>query len=143
MATSSTSLAARDLALKHRRFVLTPWLAQAGLDVPTIVRGEGVFLYDAEGMRYADLTSGLVAANLGHGHPTVLAAMHAQLDRLCFGPPNWFNDARAELGESLVALAPWAGEGGRVFFTTGGAQANEDAVKFARAVTGRPKVMSA
>jgi taurine--2-oxoglutarate transaminase len=143
MATSSSSLAATEIAEKHRRFVLTPWLAQAGLDLPTIVRGAGVYLYDAEGGRYADLTSGLIAANLGHGHPTVLAAMHAQIDRLCFAPPNWFNDTRAELAEELVALAPWNDEGGRVYFTTGGGPANEDAIKFARAITGRPKVLSA
>jgi taurine--2-oxoglutarate transaminase len=143
MAPSPTTLAAHDIAQKHRRFVLTPWLPQGGLDVPTIVRGDGSYVYDAEGVRYMDLTSGLVAANLGHGHPTVLAAMHAQIDKLCFGPPNWFNDARADLAEQLVALAPWPGEGGRAFFTTGGAQANEDAVKFARAVTGRAKVLTA
>jgi taurine--2-oxoglutarate transaminase len=143
MASPSTSSAAHDIALKHRRFVLTPWVAQGGLDAPTIVRGEGVYLYDADGLRYLDLTSGLIAANLGHGHPTVRAAMHAQIDRLCFGPPNWFNDTRAELAEALIELAPWAGEGGRAYFTTGGAQANEDAVKFARVLTGRPKVLSA
>ena len=137
------SLAADEIARKHRTFVLTPWLPQAELDAPVIVRGSGFYLYDAEGARYADLTSGLVAANLGHGHPTVLAAMHEQMDRLCFGPPNWFNDARAELAAELIALAPWGAEGGRAYFTTGGAQANEDAVKFARAVTGRPKVLTA
>jgi taurine--2-oxoglutarate transaminase len=146
MATSSTSAsaaAARDIAQKHRDYVLTPWLPQGGLDVPTIVRGSGFYLFDAEGTRYADLTSGLVAANLGHGHPAVLAAMHDQIDRLCFGPPNWFNDARAELAETLIGLTSWHDEGGRVFFTTNGAQANEDAVKFARAITGRPKILAA
>ena len=143
MALSSASLAAQDLANKHRRFVLTPWAAQGGLDAPAIVRGAGVYLYDAAGTRYMDLSSGLVAANLGHGNPTVLAAMHEQIDRLCFSPPNWFNDARAELAEEIIALAPWPGEGGRVFFTSGGGQSNEDAVKFARAITGRQKVLTA
>jgi taurine--2-oxoglutarate transaminase len=143
MASSSATLAAQETAQKHRRYVLTPWSAQGNLDVPVIVRGSGVYLFDAEGNRYADLSSGLIAANLGHGHPTVLHAMHAQIDRLCFASPSWFNDARAELAEALVALAPWPGEGGRVFFTTGGGQANEDAVKFARAITGRAKVLTA
>ena len=133
----------REIAQRHRRYVLTPWAAQAGLDTPVIVRGSGVHLYDADGTRYVDLSSGLVAANLGHGHPTVLGAMHEQIDRICFAPPSWFNDARAELAEAIVALAPWANEGGRVFFTTGGSQANEDAVKFARAITGRHKVLTA
>ena len=130
------------LTAKHARYVLTPWMAQANLQPPVIVRGEGIYLYDADGNRYADLTSGLIAVNLGHGHPTVRAAMHAQVDRLCFSPPSWFNDARAELGEALVQLAPWGSEGGRVFFTTSGASANEDAVKFARVLSGRSKVLA-
>jgi taurine--2-oxoglutarate transaminase len=130
------------LTSKHARYVLTPWVPQAGLQPPVIVRGEGIYLYDAGGNRYADLTSGLVAVNLGHGHPGVRAAMHEQIDRLCYGPPSWFNDARAELGEALVRIAPWGDEGGRVFFTAGGANANEDAVKFARALTGRTKILT-
>jgi taurine--2-oxoglutarate transaminase len=134
-------LAGDTLATKHARYVLTPWLAQGALAPPVIVRGEGIYLYDADGNRYADLTSGLIAANLGHGHAAVRAAMHEQVDRLCFSPPSWFNDVRAELGEMLVALAPWNGRG-RVFFSTSGAAANEDAVKFARAVTGRTKVLA-
>jgi taurine--2-oxoglutarate transaminase len=135
-------VAGDSLKTKHARYVLTPWMAQANLAPPVIVRGEGIYLYDDEGNRYADLTSGLIAVNLGHGHPAVRAAMHEQVDRLCFSPPSWFNDVRAELGEELVRLAPWGEEGGRVFFTVGGASANEDAVKFARAVTGRSKVLA-
>src|ERR1700736_6655593 len=137
-------IAAGDaLKTKHARYVLTPWMAQGNLQPPVIVRGEGIYLYDEDGNRYADLTSGLIAVNLGHGHPAVRAAMHEQVDRLCFSPPSWFNDARAELGEALVRLAPWGDEGGRVFFTTSGASANEDAIKFARAVSGRTKVLTA
>ncbi len=136
-------LVADDLKVLHRQYVLTPWIAQANVDVPVIVRGEGVRMYDADGNSYYDMSSGLVAANLGHGHPTVLAAMHAQIDRLCFSPTNWFNDQRARLGEVLSSISPWAGEGARAFFTTSGAQANEDAVKFARALTGRHKILTA
>jgi taurine--2-oxoglutarate transaminase len=136
-------IAAGDaLKTKHARFVLTPWVAQGNLQPPVIVRGEGIYLFDEDGNRYADLTSGLIAVNLGHGHPAVRAAIHEQADRLCFSPPSWFNDVRAELGEALVRLAPWGDEGGRVFFTTSGASANEDAIKLARAVTGRQKVLT-
>jgi taurine---2-oxoglutarate transaminase len=131
------------LATKHARYVLTPWFSQQNqLRMPVIVRGEGIYLYDADGNRYADLTSGLVAANLGHGYPSVLAAMHEQVDRLCFSPPSWFNDARAELAEELVRIGPWGDEGGRVFFALAGASANEDAIKFARTITGRTKVLT-
>ncbi len=136
-------VAGEGLETKHARYVLTPWMAQGSLKPPVIVRGEGIYLYDAEGNRYADLTSGLIAVNLGHGNPAVRAAMHAQVDRLCFSPPSWFNDVRAEFAEALVRLAPWGEHGGRVFFTTSGASANEDAIKFARTITGRAKVLTA
>ena len=136
-------LVADDLKVLHRHHVLTPWVTQGGLDVPVIVRGEGFSMFDADGNRYADMSSGLVCVNLGHGHKTVLAAMHAQIDRLCYAPTNWFNDQRARLAEALSSISPWTNEGARAFFTTSGAQANEDAVKFARALTGRHKVLTA
>src|SRR4030081_2069726 len=101
--------AGESLKAKPARYVLTPWMPQAGLEPPVIVRGEGIYLYDDEGTRYADLTSSLIAANLGHSHPAVLSAMHAQVDRLCFSPPSWFNDVRAELAEALISLGPWGG----------------------------------
>jgi taurine--2-oxoglutarate transaminase len=136
-------LAAADLLALHRQYVLTPWIAQANVDVPVIVRGEGVYMYDVDGNRYADMSSGLVAVNLGHGNATVRDAMHAQIDRLCFSPTNWFESDRAQLAEALIGISPWANEGGRVFFSTSGAQGNEDAVKFARSLTGRSKVLTA
>lgn len=133
---------ASEYQAKHARYVLTPWSAQAGLRPPVIVRGEGRFLYDAEGKRYLDFSSGLVAVNLGHAHPEVVRAMQAQAERLCYAAPSFFHDARADLAETLIKLAPWPEEG-RVFFTTGGAEANEDAIKMARLITGRPKVLAA
>jgi taurine--2-oxoglutarate transaminase len=132
----------QDLQSLHARYVLSPWLQSGGTPPPVIVRGEGIYLYDAEGKRYADLTSGLIAVNLGHGYPSVVAAMHEQVDRLCFSPPSWFQDARAELGEALSGIAPWGAEGCRTFFTVGGADAIDDASKFARTLTGRAKVFS-
>lgn len=133
---------AADYQAKHARYVLTPWSAQAGLRPPVIVRAEGRFLYDAEGKRYLDFSSGLVAVNLGHAHSRMVQAIQAQAERLCYAPPSFFNDARAELAEALIRIAPWPGEEGRVFFTTGGAEANEDAIKMARLITGRRKVLA-
>jgi taurine--2-oxoglutarate transaminase len=132
-----------DWKTKHRRYVLTPWSAgQAAHDVPVIVRGEGSRIYDADGQGYLDLSSGLVAANLGHAHPRMVAAIANQAQRICYVAPGLFSDVRAELGERLAALGPWP-EGARALFTAGGAEANEDAVKLARAVTGRFKVLAA
>jgi taurine---2-oxoglutarate transaminase len=136
-------IAADDLKALHREYVLTPWVAQGNLDAPVIVRGEGVYMYDADGNAYADLSSGLVAVNLGHGHRTVLDHMHAQIDRLCFSPTNWFQDGRANLSKALSDISPWTKEGCRAFYSTSGAQGNEDAIKFARMLTGRHKVLTA
>ena len=135
-------LQVEDLVAKHARYVLTPWSAQGTLRAPVIASAHGVYLEDVNGKRYLDLSSGLVAANLGHAHPRLIAAITEQASRVCFAPPGWFSDVRAELAEALVRLAPWT-EGGRVFFTAGGAEANEDAVKIARVVSGRSKVLAA
>jgi taurine---2-oxoglutarate transaminase len=132
----------QDLAELHARYVLTPWLAQAGRRPPTIVRGEGAYLYDDRGKRYLDFSAGLVAVNLGHGHPGLARAIADQASRLAYVAPTFGNDRRAELARAIIELGPWS-EGGRVFFTTGGGEANEDAVKFARALTGRAKILTA
>ncbi|HET6276221.1 MAG TPA: aminotransferase class III-fold pyridoxal phosphate-dependent enzyme [Candidatus Cybelea sp.] len=126
----------------HSRYVLTPWVSQGGRNPPVIVRGEGSSLYDDRGKRYLDFSAGLVAVNLGHGHPAVAAAIGEQAHRLAYVAPTFANDRRAELAQAIVEIAPWA-EGGRVFFTAGGGEANEDAIKFARALTGRHKVLAA
>ncbi len=126
----------------HSRYVLTPWVSQGNRNPPVIVRGEGSYLYDETGKRYLDFSAGLVAVNLGHGHPAVASAIAEQARRLAYAAPTFANDRRAELAAEIVAIAPWA-EGGRVFFTTGGGEANEDAIKFARALRGRHKVLTA
>src|SRR6202030_1405945 len=115
------------------RYVLTPWSAQGALNMPQIDRAEGVYLYDAEGKRYLDLSAGLVAVNLGHGNAHVAEAIAAQAQRLCYATPQFFNEQRSRLAERLSALGPWS-EGARAFFTTGGGEANEDAVKMSRAI---------
>ncbi|MEO6834855.1 MAG: aminotransferase class III-fold pyridoxal phosphate-dependent enzyme [Candidatus Tumulicola sp.] len=133
---------AEDVGTLHARYVLTPWVAQGGRRPPTIVRGEGSYIYDSDDKRYLDFSAGLVAVNLGHGHPAVAEAIAQQARRLAYASPSFGNDKRAELARAIVEIAPWS-EGGRIFFTTGGGEANEDAVKFARALTGRHKVLTA
>ena len=121
--------------------VLTPWSKQRRVAPPTMVRGEGAYLIDEAGTRYLDLSSGLVAVNLGHRHPRVVDAIKRQADRLCYAMPAFPNDERDALARRLSRLSPW-NEGGRTFFTTGGAEANEDAIKMARMITGRHKVIA-
>ncbi|AEV16245.1 Aminotransferase [Thermus sp. CCB_US3_UF1] len=131
-----------DLKALHKKHVLTPWVAQAALNPPLVVRGEGVWLYDQEGHRYLDFSAGLVAVNLGHAHPRLVRAIAEQAGRLAYAPPSFFHDGRALLAQALSQLSPWP-EGGRVFFTPSGTEANEDALKFVRHLTGRPKVLAA
>jgi taurine--2-oxoglutarate transaminase len=123
-------------------FVLTPWSAQGNANAPAIERGEGVYLYDDAGRRYLDLASGLVAVNLGHGHAGMARAIGEQAARVAYVAPSLGSPPRSRLAERLSALSPWS-EGCRTFFTTGGGEANEDAIKMARAITGRPKVLTA
>jgi len=138
-----------EIQATHAKYVLTPWLAQGGLAAPVIVRGEGRYLFDNDGNKYFDLGSGLIAVNLGHGHPSVVRAIQEQAATLCYSAPSLFNDKRAEFAQALSEMSPWkdqAGgqaEGCRVFFTTTGAESNDDAVRLARSITGRMKVLSA
>ncbi len=130
-----------DLRKLHADHVLTPWALQKTSQLPMITRAHGVYYEDADGKRYLDLSSGLIAANLGHGHAAVVEAIREQALRLCYAPPSFPNDVRAELAGELSELAPWA-EGCRTFFTTSGADANEDAVKMVRMLTGRSKILT-
>jgi taurine---2-oxoglutarate transaminase len=139
---ATLALTIPDHKALHKARVLTPWSAQGSLDAPVIVRGEGIWMEDEQGKRYIDASSGLVAVNLGHSHPRVIAAIKEQVDRICYVPASWFNDARAELADRLIRLAPWK-EGGRAFFTPGGTEATEDAIRVARVLTKRTKVLSA
>ncbi|SEC84581.1 taurine---2-oxoglutarate transaminase [Rhizobiales bacterium GAS191] len=131
-----------DVAPAFRR-VLVPWSVQGQLNPPVIVRGEGSFFFDSQGKRYLDLTSGYVAVSLGHGHPKVTEAIKHQAERLCWAPSSYFNDIRAEYADALSRISPWPEEGARTHFASGGAEANDDAIKIAKLVTQRPKIMSA
>lgn len=131
-----------NAAALHARRVLTPWVAQGSRNPPVVVRGEGSYLYDDAGKRYIDFSAGLVAVNLGHGHAGVATAIGEQARTLAYAAPTFAHDRRAELADAIVELIPWP-QGGRVFFTTGGGEANEDAMKFARTLRGRHKILSA
>jgi len=105
------------------------------------VRGAGTLLYDADGREYLDFMTGIGVASLGHANPRLAAAVAAQAQRLIVCPQSQGNDVRTELLERLTALA---GEPlSRVFFSNSGSEANEAALKWARAATGRTKVVAA
>lgn len=122
--------------------VLVPWSVQRALAPPLITHAKGSYFFDRDGTRYLDLTSGYVAVSLGHGHPKVVEAIQDQAARLCWAASGYLNDVRAEYAQRLGAIAPWP-DGMRVHYTCGGAEANDDAVKIARLVTRRAKILSA
>jgi taurine--2-oxoglutarate transaminase len=126
-----------DLCLRH---TLYDWSASGQVDPLTIVRAEGVWFWDADGNRYLDFNSQLMSVHVGHGHPKVIGAMKAQLDRLVYAWPGSATEPRARLGQRLAALLP--GDINTFFFTLGGAEANENALRAARLYTGRHKVLS-
>ena len=104
---------------------------QSRHDYPAAVRGEGIRIFDSAGREYIDASGGAAVSCLGHGHPDVTAAMHAQLDRLAYAHTSFFTTQVAEeLADDLVAHAP-AGIS-RVYLVSGGSEANEAALKMAR-----------
>jgi taurine--2-oxoglutarate transaminase len=121
----------------ERRSVLHSWCVQADWNAPTITGGEGAFFRDEHGRRYLDMSSLAECMNLGHQHAAVVRAIREQAERLCFVTAAWGAEPRARLAERLLEKSGF--EGGRVFFTLGGADANEHAVKFARQASGRPR----
>lgn len=130
---------AYDLDRKH---VFHSWSAQDTLDPMVISAAEGSHLWDGEGNKYLDFSSQLVNTNIGHQHPAVVAAIAAQAAKLCTIAPSYVNDARSEAARLIAERTP-GGELDRIFFTNGGADANEHAVRMARLHTGRHKVLSA
>jgi (R)-1-hydroxy-2-aminoethylphosphonate ammonia-lyase len=107
--------------------------------VSTIAKAEGIWIEDMDGRRFMDFHGNSVH-HIGYGHPKLIAAIKAQLDDLPFAPRRFTNDPAVELAETLADIAP--GDLGKVLFTTGGSDANEVALKIARAATGRFKTVS-
>ena len=101
---------------------------------------EGSWFWDEDGHRYLDFSSQLVNANIGHQHPKMVAAIKAQAERLCTIAPFHANDQRSEAARLIAELAP--GDLDMVFFTNGGAEATENAIRMARLATGRHKVLA-
>jgi taurine--2-oxoglutarate transaminase len=105
-----------------------------------VAGGEGSRFWDSDGKRYLDFGSQSVSLNVGHQHPRLVAAIKKQAERLCTISPKFANDARSELARLLAEVTP--GDLTRTFFTNGGAEANESAIKLARWYTGRQKVVA-
>ncbi|HEV7194584.1 MAG TPA: aminotransferase class III-fold pyridoxal phosphate-dependent enzyme, partial [Pedococcus sp.] len=124
-----------------RAHVFHSWSAQGLIDPLPIASAHGSYFTDYEGRRYLDFSSQLVNVNIGYQHPRMVAAIQEQAARLTTISPAFANDARSEAARLIAELAP--GDLNRVFFTNGGAEATENALRMARLHTGRHKVMAA
>jgi len=138
------NLSAADGQLAYdldRAHVFHSWSAQGSLKPFVIAGGAGSEVWDYDGTKYLDFSSQLVNTNLGHQHPAVIDAIKAQADTLATVAPAHGNLARGEAAKRILGKA--GPQFGKVFFTNGGADANENAIRMARLTTGRDKVLSA
>ena len=129
-----------DIAAADTSRVFHSWSAQGSLAPLAIAGGEGSTVWDHDGKRYLDFSSQLVFTNLGHQHPKVVAGIVEQVQQLATIAPAHANEARAKAAELILDRAPEGFD--KVFLTNGGADANENAIRMARLVTGRDKVIS-
>lgn len=124
-----------------RAHVFHSWSAQDLIDPLAVAGADGSYFWDHDGNRYLDFTSGLVFANIGYQHPAVVAAIQEQAAKLTTFAPAFAVDVRSEAARLIAERTP--GDLDKIFFTNGGAEATENAVRMARLHTGRPKVLSA
>ena len=140
MVTELGTMTADEIVTLARRHTLFDWSAQSAVAPIAVDRAEGVYFWDVDGKRYLDLNSQLMGVNIGHGDPRVMEAIARQGERLPYVSPFMVFEGRAVLGRKLAELFP--GDIEKFFFTLGGAEANEHAIKLAKLATGRPKVLA-
>src|SRR5829696_5467636 len=134
------SMTAEEIVALSRQHTLYEWSAQASVDPIPVERAEGVYFYTPDGKRYLDFNSQLMSVNIGHGDRRVIRAIQAQAEKLAYANPFMATEPRARLGQKLAEITP--GDIDVFFFTNGGAEANENAIKLARQMTGKWKVLA-
>ena len=134
------SISHAELVERNKAYTLASWTAQADWRPLSMTRAQGIYFWDADGKRFIDWSSQLINVNVGHGHPHVIKALQEQAAKICYAYPGIATEPRARLGEMLQKIAP-AGLA-KSFFTTGGADAIENAMKIARLYTGRQKIVT-
>lgn len=123
------------------KYNLYSWSAQKKINPMVVSKAEGIFFWDEDGKKYYDMSAQLVNSNLGHGHKKLVQAIKDQAEKMAFMGPGYSVDVRSEAAQKIVDLSEL--EGAKIFFTNAGAEANENAIKFAKAYTGKWKIFSA
>jgi taurine---2-oxoglutarate transaminase len=140
LSTSIVPMTADEMIALTRQHTLFEWSAQSQVEPLPVSRAKGVYFWDVDGRRYLDFNSQLMCVNIGHGDERVLRAMHEQATTLAYANPFMATEARARLGATLASITP--GDIDVFFFTNGGAESNENAIKIARLFTGRRKILA-
>jgi taurine--2-oxoglutarate transaminase len=123
-----------------KRYVLHSWSVQDAINPLPVAGAEGRYFWDYDGKRYLDFASQLVNVSIGHQHPKLVAAIKEQADKLCTIAPSMATEPRSTLARLIAEVTP--GDISMTFFTNGGAEANENAIKLARWYTGRHKIIA-
>src|SRR4029453_14659610 len=138
--TASEAMTTDEIVALNRAHTFFSWSVQGALDPIVIDRAEGVWLYTPEGRRILDFNSQLMSVNIGHGDRRVIEAITEQGLKPQYVQPGFATEVRGRLGQKLTEILP--GDMSKVFFTLGGAEAIENAIKFARHYTGRYKILA-
>ncbi|SMC25196.1 taurine---2-oxoglutarate transaminase [Clostridium acidisoli DSM 12555] len=134
------NVTAEEIKNFDKKYNLHSWSAQGSLNPQVIEKAEGIYFWDSEGKRYFDMSSQLVNLNVGHGNKKIIGAIKDQADKMPFMGPAYAVDVRSILAQKVIEKAP--DNMGKVFFTLGGADSNENAIKIAKMFTGRNKIFS-
>lgn len=129
-----------EIVRLSQQHVFFSWSVQKSVTPIPVVRAQGINFWDADGKKYVDFSSQLMNLNTGYQHPKVVAAIQEQAARLCAAHPNMATEPKAQLAKMVAEVTP--GNLNKIFFTLGGAEANENAIKFARLYTGRQKILA-
>ena len=129
-----------DMIALSKQHTIYEWSAQGAIDPIPVAGAKGVYFWTPEGKRFIDFNSQLMCVNIGHGDERVIRAIHEQAAVLAYANPFMATEPRARLAAKLAEITP--GDLDVFFFTNGGAEANENAFKIARAVTGRQKILA-
>jgi len=138
MSTTTENLTGEQIVELCRKHTLFEWSVQSAVDPIPVARSKGIYFWTPEGKRFIDFNSQLMCVNIGHGDERVINAIKQQAETLAYANPFMATDVRARLSAKLAEITP--GDIDAFFFTNGGAEANENAIRIARMFTGRHKI---
>jgi taurine---2-oxoglutarate transaminase len=137
---ATPTMSGKEIVSLSRKHTLYEWAAQSKVDPIPVASAKGIYFYTPEGKRFIDFNSQLMSVNIGHGDPRVIQAIADQAATLAYANPFMATEVRARLGAKLAEITP--GDIDTFFFTNGGADANENAIRLARFFTGRHKILA-